>query len=385
METNFTLTRKYIRITIALMVVGVISLILGFIVDVDRTWPIFLLNNYYFLSLTIGATFFIAIQNITQSGWAVLFKRIPEAIGAYIPVSGILMLGLILGVTSIYDWTEHHAAVESVAEAKYAFLNIPFFIVRIFFYFIIWIGMIYLLRRESLREDLEGGLDHFRRSEFYSKIYIFLLAVTFSMATFDWIMSIDEHWFSTIFALKNFVAAFYHGTAMIALIVILLNENGYLKLLNKSHLHDFSRYIFMLGILWIYFWFSQYLLIWYANIPEETIYYVTRMEGNWIILFIANIVINWFIPFIVLLSTKADRSKKTLKIICILLIIGQWIDLYLQIVPNSSEVLNIGFIEIGTFIGFIGLFAFVIGKSLSMASLIPKNHPYLEESMYHDF
>jgi len=366
--------------------VGVIVLVIGFIVSPERTWANFLLNNYYFLSLSIGATFFMAIQYITQSGWSAMFKRVPEAIGSYIPIAAILMLFFIIGAHSIYHWAHTESVLDDqLIQHKSVFLNLPFFIIRMVIYFVLWIYMIRLLRRASLKEDIEGGLEYFHKSEFYSKVYIFILAITFSLATFDWIMSIDAHWISTIFAVKNFVSAFYHAVAVITLIVILLNKMGYIKLLNKYHLHDFARYIFILGIIWIYFWFSQYLLIWYANMPEETIYYHTRLQGGWKVLFFANIALNWAIPFIVLLSEKADRSKIVLTIICIILIIGQWVDLYMQITPGALKELHFGYIEVGTFLGFVGLFALIVGKALSNAPVIPKNHPYLEESMYHHF
>lgn len=196
-------------------------------------------------------------------------------------------------------------------------------------------------------------------------------------------MSIDIHWYSTIFAVTNLVSAFYHASAFITLVVILLNEKGFFKFLNKDHLHDFSKYIYILGIIWVYFWFSQYLLMWYANIPEETIYYVKRVQGNWKILFYLNILLNWAIPFIVLLPNKACKNKTVLKTICLILIIGQWVDLYLQIMPGSVGEFHLGIIELGMFLGFLGLFIFIFAKTLRKASLIPKNHPYLEESMYH--
>ena len=196
-------------------------------------------------------------------------------------------------------------------------------------------------------------------------------------------MSIEAHWVSTIFSVKNFIAAFYHGTAIIVLIIILLNERGYFQELNESHLLDFSRYLFMLSIVWGYMFFSQFMLIWFGNIPEETIYYAERWNNGWKELFYINVAINWFIPFIVLLSQRMDKNKTVVKLICLLLIAGQWIDLYDQIMPTLTTTPKFGIIEIGAFIGFAGLFALVFVKALAKADLVPKNHPYLEESLYH--
>jgi hypothetical protein len=239
------------------------------------------------------------------------------------------------------------------------------------------------IRRLSLLEDTMGGMEIFHRMEQRSKVFIFILAFSFSLLTFDVIMSIDAHWFSTIFALKNMVAAFYHGSVVIVLTILLLHDRGYFPRLNKHHLLDLARYIFMLCIVWGWFWFSQFMLIWYANIPEETIYYTQRMQHGWQWLFYLNIFINWFIPFVVLMARSADRKKWVLKTVCIILIIGQWTDLFLQIMPGTVHNLHIGWQEFGIWTGFAGLFIWITIKVLSKAPLIPQNHPYLNESIHH--
>jgi hypothetical protein len=228
-------------------------------------------------------------------------------------------------------------------------------------------------------------MEGFRRVEHLSKIFIFIMALTVSLSAVDWVMSIDVHWFSTLFALKNFVASFYHGTAILILIVFILHGRGYFGFLNGYHLHDFARYIFMLAIVWGYFWFAQFMLIWYGNIPEETAYYVVRWEPGWKTLFFAEIIINWFIPFVVLLPTRTSRSKPVILAMLVLLIAGHYVDLYMQIMPGTTGNLKVGFIELATFMGYAGLFALSTGYFLSKAPLIPANHPYLEESLEHHF
>jgi hypothetical protein len=259
----------------------------------------------------------------------------------------------------------------------------PLFIVRFVAYFILWIVLTNILRRYSILEDKAGGLKYFNKTELVAKIYIFVLALTFSLSSFDWIMSIDVHWFSTIFAVRNFAMAFYHGVVIVTLIVIILDKLGYLPFTNKYHYKDFSKYIFILCIIWAYTWFAQYILIWYANIPEETVYYLPRTKGEFTVFFYAEFIINWLIPFILLLSGKIASNRLALAIICIILIIGNWIDLYQQIFPGTVHHFELGFIEIGSFLGFLGLFALVVAYSLKRAPLIPKNHPYLEESIKH--
>ncbi len=383
METKFILNQRYKIICFGLIVIGAAAFIYGFLTNPSQTWANLLLNNYYFLSLAIGASFFMALQYITQSGWSSMFKRVPEAMSSFIPVAAAIMLLMFFGLHDLYHWSHQEAASDPIIAHKAPYLNVPFFMIRIVIYFALWAVMSHLLRKFSMKEDVEGGLAWFEKSELYSKVYIFILAITFSFASFDWIMSLDVHWFSNIFALKMFVNGFYHGVAVMILIIILLHEKGHYKELNSSHLMDFSRYLFMLSILWGYFFFAQFMLIWFSNIPEETIYYARMWNNGWKTLFYVNIVINWFLPFIILISKKADRNIQVVKWVTILLIFGFWIDLFVHIFPAITVKPVFGFVEIGAFLGFAGMFALATGYTLSKAPMVPANHPYLEESLYH--
>ncbi len=385
MENKVIISSKIKNLTFGLTGIGVIALVIGFIDDPQRTWANYLLNSYYFLSLAIGASFFLAIQYISQSGWSAMFRRVPEAIGAFVP-AGVILLSfvLIFGTHSIYHWSHaDEVAKDALLQHKSPYLNLPFMIIRYLIFVGLWVFMVLLLRKFSLLEDIHGGDDYFKKSEFYSKVFIFILAVTFTLGTIDWIMSINPHWFSTLFSVKNFVSAFFHGSATIVLMVILLNKYGYFPQLNKYHIHDFSRYIFILSIVYGYMWYSQYMLIWYANIPEETVYYAKLIKGGWLFPFYLDIIINWAFPFAFLLLNKIAKNKNALLFTVCLLFIGQWIDMYLQIMPGATGVNSVGYIEIGSYLGFLGIFAFIVTRALSKAALIPQNHPYLKESMAH--
>jgi hypothetical protein len=388
MEKQFKFEPKLRYATYALMGIGIIAIGVGFALDPQRGWVNLLINNFYFLSLAIGASFFLALQYISQAGWSSAFKRIPESMSAFIPYAAGIMILLLFGMNSIYVWInpEAHGFDEHslhLIHHKSPYLNVPFFIIRLVIYFAVWIFMTRLLRKLSLREDSEGGLESFKKSEFYSKIYIFTLALTFSLASFDWLMSIQPTWFSTIYSLKNFVSAFFHGSSIIVLIVLIMHHYGYFSFIGNAHWADFSKYVFILSIMWAYFWFAQYLLIWYANIPEETNYFVQRLTGNWKIIFYLNFILNWTVPFLVLLPNYFARKKFILGIVICFLIIGQYIDIYEQIVPGTLGEVKIGFTEIGSFLGFAGLFVYVVLRTLSSTSLMPEKHPLLSESLHH--
>jgi hypothetical protein len=384
MDTNVMISKKYNYIALGLLALGLLALAYGLFTDSSRTWANILLNNYYFLSLAIGATFFFCLQYITQSGWSAMFRRVPEAIMNYLPYAGVVMLLLFFGVQNVYQWANHNAAVnDAIIAHKSPYLNVPFFYIRIIIIFGAWIILSWYLRKLSLEEDRIGGVKYLEKIEFWSKIFIFVLAITYSIGAFDWIMSIEVHWFSTIFAFKAFASAFYHGTALVALVVIILHERGHFPDLNESHLLDFSRYMFGLSIIWGYLYFAQFMLIWFSNLPEETIYYVKRWNNGWVVFFIVNFAINWLIPFVLLLPQKLDKNIKVVKYMAMLLLVGMWLEQYELVMPEITTTPHFGIIEIGGIICFAGLFMFSIGRALAKAPLIPKNHPYIEESLYH--
>lgn len=386
MKDQITISKNFKLLTYILIGIGMLSFALGFVFDAKRTWANYLLNNYYFLSIAIGAAFFGAIQYITNSGWSAAFKRIPEAIAAYIPFAGVFFLIMYFGMHSIFEWThEEQILNDHLIQHKSPYLNVPFFFIRVIVFFAAWTILSKVLRKFSLQEDESGGLHYFEKSELYSKIFIFVIAITFSLFAVDMLLSLDPHWFSTLFAAKSFIAAFLHGSSIITLIVIILNRTGNFDILNRSHLHDFTRYIFMTSIVWGYFNFAEFMLIWYGNIPEETVWFVERWQGAYKILFFVNIILNWAIPFFVLMPRKTSRSKMFIFPVIVLLMIGQYTELYYIIWPNVVHEAKFGLLEIGAFLGYAGVFSLVVSSWLTKASLVPKNHPYLQESLHHHF
>jgi hypothetical protein len=389
MKEQSNVSKTFRIITLTFIFIGAGTFLLGLISDPKRTWANYLIVNYYFLSLAMGATFFLVLQSISQSGWSAAFSRIPEAMMAYIPFAAVLFLLLYFGMHDLYNWSHKESVpLDPILQHKSVFLNAPFFFLRMIIFFILWIFLTRLLRKNSLQEDLAGPetiMALFSKRELYSKIFIFIFAITFSLSAFDWIMSIDVHWYSTIFALKNLVGSFLHGVSILTLIVFILYKRGYFPFLNKYHLHDFARYIFMLSIVWGYFWFAQFMIIWYGNIPEETAYYYFRWKEGWKILFFLEIGLNWAIPFLILLPVKTSRNMTVISTVILFLIIGQYLDLFVQIIPGTTGILRFGWIEGGLFLGFAGLFSLVVAIALSKAKIIPSNHPYLDESLGHHF
>jgi hypothetical protein len=384
METNYTLRKKSILFFAFLIVIGIAAVITGFLTDAPRTWANILVNNYYFITLSMGALLFYSIQYITNSGWSAIITRIPLALGAFLPVGAVLMLALYFGLPAIYEWA-HPGITETdkLIAHKEPFLNVPFFMVRILIYFTLFLIIAFLLRRYAGLQDKNSDLKYYGKSRFYSQTFIFIAAIFFSFASMDWVMTIDSHWYSTLFGFRNMILSMYYASAAVILLIFFLRTQGYLKQVNEAHMHDLARYLFRFSIVFGYLWFMQFLISWYANIPEITQYYTPRFLGEWQFLFYAELFINFVIPFLVVMSDDLGKKPPVLIGISILLFIGLWISIFLQVMPGSYGEMKIGFTEIGLWLGYFGLFAGITFYALTKRSLVPQNHPYLQESLHH--
>ena len=386
MKEKFLFTAKIKVPLILLMGAGLITLIAGGVsFGIGKHfWANILLNNYYFMAMSLGAVFFIAVHNIGESGWQTSIQRIPEAMGTFLTFSaGLFLIMFIFGSHELYHWT-HKDELDPVLQGKTAFLNLPFFYFRYVVYFAGWILLSYFIRKYSLLMDLNYDPDYFKKIRTFSAIFVVFFALTTSTSSWDWLMSIDAHWFSTLFGWYIFSGLLVSSVAMLIIILLILKAAGYMEHVNKEHLHDLGKYLFAFSILWTYLWFSQYLLIWYGNLPEETTYFVQRLR-DYRILFFVNLIVNFGLPFLVLMTRNSKRIPWILGIAAIIVFIGHWIDYYLVIMPGTTgNIVKIGFFEIGLTLGYLGLFLYIVLSFLTKANLSPENHPFFKESMeYH--
>ncbi|MEL7585997.1 MAG: hypothetical protein AAGU19_04730 [Prolixibacteraceae bacterium] len=386
-KQTFILTKKISTITFVMIAIGVLSLAGGYLTGTggERIAANLLLNTYYFLGFGLIGLFIVAAHTIAESGWHTSVQRIGEAMGAFIPVAGILMLLLFVsgGMHTLYEWT-HKEHLDEILLKKTGYLNVPFFYIRFAVYFSVWIALAWFIRRNSLLLDQSGDLKYYRKFRIFSAIFIVTLAVTSVTSAWDWLMSIDAHWFSTLYGWYVFSSILASGTAVLIMILFILKRMGYMAHVNREHVHDLGKYLFGFSIFWAYLWFSQYMLIWYSNIPEETVYFYERHQ-HFNTIFFVNLILNFFVPLFGLMTRNFKRGEMLLLPVAAIVFIGHWIDLYQLIMPGVvGEKAAIGLTEIGITTGYAGLFLYVVFRSLAKAPLVPEHHPFFKESFeYH--
>ncbi|MEA2600337.1 MAG: hypothetical protein QOF89_1329 [Acidobacteriota bacterium] len=370
---------------LALMVAGAAAVITGLRSDPARVWTDLLVAGFYFLALALAGLVFLAIQYLAGAGWWTAVRRVPEALMTLVPLAALPMLAVWLGRRVLYPWTRPEVmAAEPAVAAKAAYLNEPFFLIRMVLFLGVWSLFAVLLRRASLAQDNLPGLDHHRRMVRLSAFFIVVFAVTFSLASFDWLMSLDPRWTSTLFAVYVFAGLFLEGIAAVALIVVRLRRAGPLAgAVNGSHLHDLGKFLFAFSIFWAYIWVCQYLLIWYGNLSEEIPYYVVRTRGAWLPLFVLTPVLNWLLPFLVLLPRAAKRDPRVLAGAAAVVLAGRWLDLYMIVAPAVLPAPRLGVLELLITAGYAGLFFLAGTRILGRAPLLARNDPFLPESLKH--
>ncbi|MHC4971154.1 MAG: hypothetical protein ACYTG3_02355 [Planctomycetota bacterium] len=364
-----------------LALLGAVAFVVGVYTARERAWHNLLLHNFYFLSLSMMGAVFIAVQYLAKAGWPTLIRRVPEAMVAYLPAGGALMLLLGFGASSVYHWA--HPGDDAILEAKAAFLNPTGFLVRMVVVLALWLWLARRLVRYSRRQDATGAVGWTHRSVRASAIFIVVFALTFSLAAIDWVMSLEPHWYSTLFPWYVMSSVFVAAVALIAVLVIVLRKHGHLPGVNRHHLHDLGKYIFAFSVFWGYLWFSQYMLIWYANIPEETTHYVQR-QGGWHWLFWVNLGVNLFVPLLCLLPLKSKQNDRRLLVLSLIVIAGHWLDIYLLVMPSLLPAgPSLGWLEVCIGLGVVSLFFLFFHASLRRAPLVPAKDPYFEESLNH--
>ncbi len=410
MNNSFELPGSYKKWTMGLIGAGIIALLYGFIVyhpfahpahgqhdESTRFWAVLLQNCTYWLLIVNASMFFIGVTTLAMGGWQVALKRVPEAISSVVPVLGIITFLILMAIVwggrdDIYHWVNADTVKnDAILNGKKGFLNPVFYSVFSAIVIFLWWILGKKLRSLSLESDAEGTMDFEKGDKWVKKniLYASLFIVVFGLSVGStipwlWIMSIDAHWYSTMFSWYTFASTFVAGMSLIALFTVFLKNEGQLEFVTEEHLHDVGKFMFAFSIFWTYLWFSQYMLIWYANIPEETGYFKIRVQGPFRGIFFLNLILNFVCPFLILMKKGSKRNYTLLTFMAILIIFGHWIDFWQMVMPGAvAGDAHLRPFEFGIAALFVGIIMWRVGAYFTSHSLTAKNHPFLKESMIH--
>jgi hypothetical protein len=355
----------------------------------NKPWAALYVAAFFFFMISLGVLAFYALQYASQAGWSPVLFRVMEGITAYLLPGGIILFALFLlsglHFNHLFTWMDPEVvANDELIKNKSAYLNLPFFLIRAAFYLIGWNVFSYLLRRNSLRLDeaTDNSNKWFKQNFKLSAGFLVFFLITESMMSWDWIMSFDPHWFSTLFGWYVFSSMIVSAITVIALVTIYLKSRGYLEYVNDSHIHDLAKYMFGFSIFWTYLWFSQFMLIWYANIPEEVTYFVTRIQ-DYNLPFFGMVVMNFIFPILILMNSDFKRTNLFVIIGGVVILLGHYLDIFVMVMPATvGENWFIGISEISALLLFAGLFIFVVFSALTKAPLLPKGNPFIKESKH---
>jgi hypothetical protein len=371
----------------ALAGIGLLGLVAGIVTNSTHGWTSFLISHFYFMSLALGGLFICAIQYVTSAMWSAPIRRLAESFSAYLPVVAIgFLIIAFVGVPHLFGWAHPEVMKgDKVLEHKASYLNVTFFVIRNLVAIALWFFFRAKLVGNSVAQDKDGDIKWTNRNKVIAPMFLIVFALSFTMSAIDLMMSLDPHFFSTMFGVYLFAGLFTSSLAMMTIFTIVLVRNGMLKdIVNENHLHDCGKFMFAFTIFWAYIAFSQFMLIWYANLPEETMYFMHRMVGTWKWVSVFLLLGKFLVPFFALLPREAKRNPKRLMWVACWMLFAQWIDLIWLVQPEFfKDGFQIGWIEVAGMLGFGGLFGLLTTRFLSKNTIVAIRDPKIIESVFH--
>ena len=370
---------------VALLVVSVV----GWLSDSHQFYFSYLVGWTFCLSLALGALFFVTIKHVTKAYWVVTVRRIPEVLLWSFPLLIILFIPVLFGIHDLYHWSHEGIAdptsedYDEILAGKVAYLNMPFFLIRMVIYFAVWTYISYRLYTLSIRQDVDPDREIPVMQRRVSAWGLPLIAVTTAFASFDLLMSLDAHWFSTIFGVYFFGGAFLSAFCFTAFVALLLQRSGMLgNVVTAEHYHDLGKLMFGFVVFWAYIAFSQYMLYWYGNIPEETIWFRHRLEHGWELHSLMLMVMHFILPFLILLPQAVKRSTTLLSVMAVWLLIMQWYDFHWLSMPAlHPDHAGFHWLDFTCWLGLFGVFFGAFIWRLSRHPLVPQHDPLLGKSL----
>lgn len=353
----------------------------------NKPWSALYVACIFFLLISMGVLVFYGIQQVAQAGWSPVLFRVMQGITAYLPWGSVIFFLLLvacgLHLNHLFVWLDPEVvAHDKLIQNKAGYLNFPFWIIRAAIFLVGWNLYRYFSRKNCLAQDESTDNSFYKKNFNISAMFLVFFIVSESIMSWDWIMSFDPHWFSTLFGWYVFASFFVSGITTICMVTLYLKGKGYLEYVNTSHIHDLAKFMFGISVFWTYLWFSQFMLIWYANIPEEVTYFVTRIE-MYNLPFFGAVVMNFVFPILILINTDFKRITWVLVMAGTVILFGHYVDFFNMIMPATvGDQWFIGVPELGALCFFLGLFIYVVFTALTKAPLLPKRNPFIEESKH---
>lgn len=386
----YKLTNKGKLGTIA-PVIGVIGLALslfGYFEDSYRFYHFYLMSYMFWLYVALGALFFTLLHHIAGATWSTVLRRLSESIMMNLPIMAIFALPVILGIHDLFHWSHPDlVASDPILVKKAAYLNVTFFNIRLAFYFLVWSALSISLYRLSKKQDEQPGLNITAKARRIGAPGMIIFALTLTFASFDLLMSLDPHWFSTIFGVYLWSGSFLAFLSIAVLTIVYQQRQGALKgVVTVEHYHDLGKFMFAFVIFWSYMAFSQYFLIWYANVPEETYWFLKRWEGIWKTFSLILIFGHFAFPFLALLTRGSKRSIPWMVFMSLWILAMRFVDIFWLVGPgmkdSGGDFVFIDFVTMaGTFFGIGGIFVWLFWRRYTSGYLVPVNDPTLKESI----
>jgi len=380
------LPSKINSLGILLFLIGVLFGIIGFIAEPERASFSYLPAFMFLVSIAIGSLFLIAIEYLAGADWSVPFRRIAEFLASLLPLLFLLVIPLLFHLKEIFYWAQKDiVSADVILQGKSPYLNSTFFIIRVFLILILWFAFYFKFISNSRKQDSTGDQGLTKNSIVFSGIFMPVFAFTITLVAVDWLMSLEPRWFSTIFGVYFFSGAVWSSLAAVTYISIKLKDNGYLHpKINSDHYYSLGTLLFAFTVFWAYIAFSQYMLIWYADLPEETFWFAHRWSGGWSVISVIVIITHFVVPFAALLSFPSKTNPARLKFISIWILIAHYIDLYWLIMPSffiGGKVYTFSWLDIVFPIGALGLIIIVFNRGVKMHNLIPLRDPKLQKGL----
>ncbi|MDR3669055.1 MAG: quinol:cytochrome C oxidoreductase [Ignavibacteriaceae bacterium] len=373
-------------IGLVLFIVSALLGIMGFLSNPERAAFSYLPSYMFLVSIAVGSLFLVAIEYLAGADWSVPFRRIAEFLASLLPLLFILVIPLLFHMKELFTWMHHDVTSNNVVlQGKEPYLNPVFFIIRVLVIILVWSAFYYKFIINSRKQDSTGSQSLTKNSIVFSGVFMPVFALTITLTAVDWMMSLEPLWYSTIYGVYFFSGAVWSSLAAVTFIAIKLTENGYLHpKISTDHYYSLGTLLFAFTVFWSYIAFSQYMLIWYADLPEETFWFLHRWSGGWSFLSLTVIITHFIVPFTALLSFPSKTNPSRLKFIAVWILIAHYIDLYWLIMPSfyvGGKTYAFSWMDIVFPIGVLGLIIIVFNRGVKMHNLIPVRDPKLEKGL----